>query len=67
MNNLLLICILAISAVILGLDIWSFPLISPDEPRYAETAREMLERLDFITPYFDYLPRFDKPILFYWL
>ncbi len=66
MNNLFLLLIPIVAAVILGLDIGSFPLISPDEPRYAETAREMLERADFITPYCDYLPRFDKPILFYW-
>ncbi len=66
MNNLFLLLIPIVAALILGLDIWSFPLISPDEPRYAETAREMIERMDFITPYCDYLPRFDKPILFYW-
>ena len=59
--------IFIVAAMILGLDIWSFPLISPDEPRYAETAREMIERMDFITPYCDYIPRFDKPVLFYWL
>ncbi len=67
MNNLFLLLIPIVAAVILGLDIWSFPLISPDEPRYAETAREMMERMDYIVPYCDYLPRFDKPILFYWL
>ncbi|MCE2929722.1 MAG: phospholipid carrier-dependent glycosyltransferase, partial [Candidatus Caenarcaniphilales bacterium] len=44
-----------------------FPLISPDEPRYAETAREMIESGNLITPYCDYQLRFDKPILFYWL
>lgn len=62
--------ILVFAAVLVfGFMFWgvaAFPLISPDEPRYAETAREMLERMDFIIPYCDYLPRFDKPILFYW-
>ncbi len=46
---------------------WDFPLISPDEPRYAETAREMLSSGNFITPYLNGIPRLAKPILFYWL
>lgn len=67
MNGLITIVILAFSILILGLDIGSFPLISPDEARYIETAKEMLERGNLVVPYCDYLPRFDKPILFYWL
>lgn len=66
MNWPILLIIFFISSIFLGFDIWSFPLISPDEPRYAETAREMIERGQYIVPYCDYLPRFDKPILFYW-
>lgn len=46
---------------------WDYPLISPDEPRYAETAREMLESGNFIIPYLDGVPRLVKPVLFYWL
>ncbi len=45
----------------------SYKLIDVDEPRYAEAAREMVESSDFITPYFNYQLRFDKPVLFYWL
>jgi 4-amino-4-deoxy-L-arabinose transferase-like glycosyltransferase len=45
----------------------SYPLIDMDEPRYAEAAREMLERGNWITPYFNYELRFDKPVFFYWL
>jgi len=37
-----------------------------DEAFYAEAAREMVERGDWITPYFNYEHRFQKPILFYW-
>lgn len=66
MNWPILLLVFIISSIFLGFDIWSFPLISPDEPRYAETAREMIERGQYIVPYCDYLPRFDKPILFYW-
>jgi 4-amino-4-deoxy-L-arabinose transferase-like glycosyltransferase len=42
-------------------------LFDADEPAYAGAAREMLQRGDWVTPYFNGQPRFDKPILFYWL
>ena len=45
---------------------WSLPLIDRDEPRFAEAAREMRERDDFIVPYFNNQFRFDKPPLTYW-
>ena len=44
-----------------------FALIDPDEGRYAEIPREMLERGDFITPVLNYVKYFEKPILLYWL
>jgi 4-amino-4-deoxy-L-arabinose transferase-like glycosyltransferase len=46
---------------------WALPLIDRDEPRFAEASREMLERGDFIVPYFNDHTRFDKPPLIYWL
>lgn len=45
----------------------SYWLFDVDEPRYAEAAREMIERQDWITPYFNYKIRLEKPVLFYWL
>ena len=45
----------------------AFPLVGPDEPRYAEVAREMLARHDLITPTLGGLPWFEKPPLLYWL
>jgi 4-amino-4-deoxy-L-arabinose transferase-like glycosyltransferase len=45
---------------------WSLPLIDRDEPRFAEAAREMCERADFVVPYFNNQFRFDKPPLTYW-
>jgi 4-amino-4-deoxy-L-arabinose transferase-like glycosyltransferase len=42
-------------------------LFDADEPAYAQAAREMLRTGDWITPHFNGQPRFDKPILFYWL
>ena len=38
-----------------------------DEAFYAESAREMIEQGDWITPHYNYDYRFQKPILFYWL
>lgn len=38
-----------------------------DEAFYAESAREMVESGDWITPSFNYEPRFQKPVLYYWL
>ena len=46
---------------------WALPLVDRDEPRFAEASREMLERGDFIVPYFNNETRFDKPPLIYWL
>ena len=45
---------------------WIVPLIDRDEPRFAEASREMMERRDFVVPYFNNAYRFDKPPLTYW-
>ncbi|MFQ5665917.1 MAG: phospholipid carrier-dependent glycosyltransferase [Candidatus Binatia bacterium] len=44
-----------------------FPLNEPDEPRYAEIAREMIQRGDWVTPHLNYVKYFEKPPLIYWL
>src|SRR3954468_16739693 len=38
-----------------------------NEAYYVETPREMLEAHDFTNPTFNYLPRFNKPVLSYWI
>jgi 4-amino-4-deoxy-L-arabinose transferase-like glycosyltransferase len=45
----------------------SFPLLEPDESRYAEIPREMLERGDLLVPILQGEPYLDKPPLLYWL
>src|SRR4029077_9966682 len=45
---------------------WSLPLIDRDEPRFAEASREMIQRGDYIVPYFNGQLRLDKPPLTYW-
>src|SRR6478672_6905794 len=42
------------------------PLVGPDEARYAEVAREMLQRGDWITPTLGGFNWFEKPALLYW-
>ena len=44
----------------------SFGLIGADEPRYAQVAREMLARHDWITPTLGGKPWLEKPVLYYW-
>ena len=44
----------------------AFGLIGADEPRYAQVAREMLSRHDWVTPILDGVPWLEKPILYYW-
>jgi 4-amino-4-deoxy-L-arabinose transferase-like glycosyltransferase len=44
----------------------SFGLVGPDEPRFAQVAREMLARHDWITPTLDGRSWLEKPILYYW-
>jgi 4-amino-4-deoxy-L-arabinose transferase-like glycosyltransferase len=38
----------------------------PDEAHYAEASREMLRTGDWLAPYYNGQPFFDKPVLFYW-
>ncbi len=39
----------------------------PDEARYGEIAREMLELRDYIVPHLNYVAYVEKPPLLYWL
>ena len=41
-------------------------LLGADEPRYAQVAREMLARHDWITPTLGGKPWLEKPPLYYW-
>ena len=44
-----------------------YGFIDPDEGRYSEIPREMIESGDFITPRLNYVKYFEKPIMHYWL
>ncbi|WNO11206.1 glycosyltransferase family 39 protein [Teredinibacter sp. KSP-S5-2] len=43
------------------------PLFDLDEGAFTEATREMLASNNFSATYLDGVPRYDKPILFYWL
>ena len=62
---------LAILGLLAGLLLFwglgSMGLTDRDEGRNAEAGREMLETGDWISPTFNYEPRFAKPVLVYWL
>ncbi len=60
----LLFAAVAVFVYFFGLTI---PLVGPDEPRYAQVAREMFERGDWVTPTLGGFHWFEKPALLYWL
>ena len=64
-NSLLIIAGLTLFTIMFG--IGGVPLLDPDEPVYAETAREMIQFKDFLSPriFGDYW--YDKPPMYYWL
>jgi len=63
MDGLLLACVCGF-CFFFGLA--HFGLIGADEPRYAQVAREMLARHDWITPTLGRTPWLEKPPLYYW-
>lgn len=65
LSHLLLVIGLACVLFLSGLG--SVGLTDRDEGRNAEAGREMLESGDWITPTFNYEPRFIKPAFLYWL
>jgi len=60
------ILLLACCAFFFFWQLSAFGLLGADEPRYAQVAREMLERGDWITPTLGGGPWLEKPPLYYW-
>ena len=61
----ILLFIIVIAFYLYGLG--QLPLLGPDEPRYAQIAREMLSNRDLITPTLGGHTWFEKPALLYWM
>ncbi|HEX8747818.1 MAG TPA: glycosyltransferase family 39 protein [Pyrinomonadaceae bacterium] len=60
----LVFLLLALAAYLYGLG--NFPFVGPDEPRYAQVAREMYARREGVTPTLAGRTWFEKPALPYW-
>ena len=65
-SNRGILLVLLLGALVL-LPALSFGLWEPWEPKYAQSAVEMIERGDYVTPYYRGVPRYSKPILTYWV
>ena len=65
--NTLLLVPLLLAAFLFLVGITKTDLWTPDEPRYAEVAREMLDRGNLLQPYCNGRPYTEKPPLFFWV
>ena len=58
--------ILSVCAFLFFFGLGAFGLVGADEPRYAQIAREMLQRHEWIVPTLNNTPWLEKPPLLYW-
>ncbi len=61
------VLLLLLSYLFLFHGLGAYSLKEPDEGRYAEIPKEMVERGDYVVPYFNGVRYFEKPALFYWV
>lgn len=66
-RNALLAATLLLLSTLLFIQLGGYPLFDVDEGAFAEATREMVARGEFGFPTLDGAPRYDKPILIYWL
>ena len=69
MQSLILLRAVLLLAVVVGFfyNLHAIPLFDLDEGAFSEATREMFLRGDFISPYLNGVPRFDKPVFIHWL
>jgi 4-amino-4-deoxy-L-arabinose transferase-like glycosyltransferase len=63
----LLIALLAAAVIPFFVNLGDASIWDANEAYYVETPREMIESGDWINPSFNYEPRFNKPVLSYWI
>lgn len=66
-RRLVFIFFLLAAAFLYFAHIDSYHLIELDEGRYHRIPMEMVLSGDYLTPHFDYMPYFEKPIFQYWV
>lgn len=64
---LLLAAVIFLSFITLFFGLGQLPFVGPDEPRYAEVAREMFVTGDYVSPRLAGCLWFEKPALTYWM
>lgn len=62
-----LLLLISFSYLFFFYNVGSYSLKEPDEGRYAEIPREMVEQGDYIVPHLNYVRYFEKPPLLYWV
>ena len=62
-----IVLLVVISLYLFFFGLGKMALTDPDEPFYAETAREMMQKNEWVTPLIFDKPQFEKPPLYYWL
>ena len=66
-RRLILLILLAAAICPYFVDLGGSAIWDANEAFYVETPREMIERGDYVSPTFNYEPRFNKPVLSYWI
>ncbi|HEX6465568.1 MAG TPA: glycosyltransferase family 39 protein [Vicinamibacterales bacterium] len=62
-----LLALLAAGIAVYFVSLGNSAIWDANEAFYVETPREMLEAHDLVNPSFNYRPRFNKPVLSYWM
>ena len=57
----------ALAAAVFFFNLWKYGFWEPDEARYAEIAREMVQGGSYLVPHLNYVIYVEKPPLLYWL
>ncbi len=65
-ERLLVVGLLASAAILFIANTWGYDLWPPDEPRFAEVAREMMQSGNYLAPTVNNLPYKEKPPLLFW-
>jgi 4-amino-4-deoxy-L-arabinose transferase len=62
-----LFAVILAALVVLFLRLGAYPLLDPDEARFAQTSVEMMHSGDYVVPTFEGKPRIVKPPLLHWI